>query len=461
MADEFSGVKPTRSWLKLQGIRGGEMAVVKAMGKTRFVPPGALLLYGARESISAFIEYLRREPRRLANIAGVIVTDGVGEAEIAGLPVLGARLDERAIAAAPRRVSCVVLCDRNHGREAARAGLAAAVGLGLRTRIVIGNGRTRPLRLPDLLGAPGDDEFAPPQGVIAGKRVLVTGAGGSIGSELCRLLAQRGPARLTLLDSSEFNLYSIDHELASCAPGLARARALCDIRDGDALARWFQRERPDIVFHVAALKHVPMVEEFVCEGVLTNVLGTRNVAQAAAAVGAHMLFVSTDKAANPTGAMGATKRAAEMLCQAFDRAGRARFMIARLGNVLGSTGSVTPMFERQIAAGGPVTVTDPEVARYFITIPQAADFILRALAVGVKARAPRGAALVLDMGDPIPVIELARDMILLHGQRPEEDVEIKIVGLRPGEKLIEQLIDENEAVQFLTDEGMMAAHAAP
>jgi O-antigen biosynthesis protein WbqV len=136
-------------------------------------------------------------------------------------------------------------------------------------------------------------------------------------------------------------------------------------------------------------------------------------------------------------------------------------MIARLGNVLGSTGSVTPMFERQIAAGGPVTVTDPEVARYFITIPQAADFILRALAVGVKARAPRGAALVLDMGDPIPVIELARDMILLHGQRPEEDVEIKIVGLRPGEKLIEQLIDENEAVQFLTDEGMMAAHAAP
>jgi O-antigen biosynthesis protein WbqV len=242
---------------------------------------------------------------------------------------------------------------------------------------------------------------------------------------------------------------------------LARARALCDIRDGDALARWFQRERPDIVFHVAALKHVPMVEEFVCEGVLTNVLGTRNVAQAAAAVGAHMLFVSTDKAANPTGAMGATKRAAEMLCQAFDRAGRARFMIARLGNVLGSTGSVTPMFERQIAAGGPVTVTDPEVARYFITIPQAADFILRALAVGVKARAPRGAALVLDMGDPIPVIELARDMILLHGQRPEEDVEIKIVGLRPGEKLIEQLIDENEAVQFLTDEGMMAAHAAP
>ena len=432
------------------------------MGNMRIASSGALLLYGPSKAVAKFAEHLHSNPERLAKFAGIVTADETESKEFAGLPVLGRQLDERTVTSAGRTITGVVLCDPEGGRVAARACLAAAARLGLRARIATRGGASRPLRLPDLLGAPSDAEFAPPQQVIAGKRVLVTGAGGSIGSELCRQIALRGPAHLTLLDSSEFNLYSINHELAACAPDLERSRALCDIRDGEAVARWVQRERPDIIFHVAALKHVPMVEEFVCEGALTNVLGTRNVAEAAAAVGAHMLFVSTDKAANPASAMGATKRTAEMLCQAYDRAApRARFVIARLGNVLGSTGSVAPMFARQIAAGGPVTVTDAEVARYFITIPQAADFILRALVAGVKGRAPRGAALVLDMGEPIPVIELARDMIRLSGKRPDADIEIKIFGLRPGEKLIEQLIDEDEAVEFLADDGMMAAHSAP
>ena len=397
--------------------------------------------------------------------AGIITANNPKGSFIAGLPVLGHRLDAESLTAAKMPVSKVALLGVAD-RLQVRAFLGEAAALGLRPLILGEHGKTRGMQLADTVGASAfAADWAHMRAVIAGKRVLVTGAGGSIGSEICRQLAALWPARLTLLDSSEFNLYSIDHELAAKAPALERGRVLCDIRDGDAVRRWFTRERPDFVLHAAALKHVPMVEEFPCEGALTNMLGTRNVVDACAAIGAHMLLVSTDKAANPASAMGATKRTAEMLCQAKDvrseREGDPRFIVARLGNVLGSAGSVTPMFEKQIAAGGPVTITDPDAARYFITIPQAAAFLVRALVAGVEGEASRGAALVLDMGEPVKVIDLARDMIRLKGLRPDIDIPIKIVGLRPGEKLIEQLIDENEIVEHLHGEGMMAAHSAP
>jgi O-antigen biosynthesis protein WbqV len=294
------------------------------------------------------------------------------------------------------------------------------------------------LKLDDLIGrALGDVEFARNRDVIAGKRILVTGGGGSIGSELARRLATLGPARLTLLDSSEHNLYKIGLELPDAV------QVLADIRDPHAIGRWFATERPELVFHAAALKQVPMVEKFPSEGILTNVLGLRNVAEAARNIGADLMFVSTDKAVDPSGVMGASKRLGEIYCQALDCEGPLRAVPVRLGNVLGSAGSVTPIFEAQLADGGPLTVTDPDVTRFFLTIPQAANALLQAAAVGLTAE-PRGSVLVIEMGEALPVVELAREVIRLEGLRPEIDVPITFTGLRPGEKLHEALVAVGE-----------------
>ncbi|MBC7768280.1 MAG: polysaccharide biosynthesis protein [Phycisphaerales bacterium] len=304
--------------------------------------------------------------------------------------------------------------------------------------LLIENGQTRPMRLEDMIGCRlGAIDEARIRNVIAGKRVLITGAGGSIGSELARRLATLSPARLTLLDSSEYNLFRISQELPSSVPVLA------DIRDQHAMRRWFKRERPEMVFHAAALKQVPLVEMFPSEGVLTNVGGVRNVAEAAHGVGADLVFVSTDKAVDPSGVMGASKRLGELYCQALDRRGGLRAVPLRLGNVLGSTGSVIPTFEAQLAGGGPLTITDPEVTRFFLSIPQAADALLQAAAVGLTAPV-RGAALVIEMGEALPVVELAREVIRLEGLRPDVDVSVVFTGLRPGEKLHEALIGAEE-----------------
>ncbi len=283
----------------------------------------------------------------------------------------------------------------------------------------------------------GDVDFARARDVIAGKRVLVTGGGGSIGSELARRLSTFSPSRLTLVDSSEHNLYNIGLELPYAVPVLA------DIRDAKSVGRWFAKERPEIVFHAAALKQVPIVERFASEGILTNVLGLRNVAEAARNVGANLMFVSTDKAVDPSGLMGASKRLGEIYCQALDRAGPPRAIPVRLGNVLGSAGSVTPIFQGQLAKGGPLTVTDPDVTRFFLTIPQAADALLQAAAVGLSTE-PRGNVLVIEMGEALAVVELAREVIRLEGLRPDIDVPIIFTGLRPGEKLHEALVASDE-----------------
>lgn len=351
-------------------------------------------------------------------------------------------------------VADVILCGFVDDRAAARKLLEQISALRLRPLVADlaeGGIVIRPMAIADVLGrAPSPVDWENIRHAFAGKRVLVTGAGGSIGSELVRQLAALKPARITLLDSSEFNLFSIDNELAQIAPEVVRAPALCCIRNQEALSRWFGRERPEIVFHVAALKQVPLLESHAGECVLTNVMGTRNVARAARAVGAHMVLVSTDKAVSPRSTMGASKRMAETFCQALDVQSGARagphFLVARLGNVLGSAGSVSPLFERQLAQGGPLTVTHPDVVRYFITIPQAASFLLQATAAALMAghEAPRGVAHVLEMGEPVRVLDLASDMIRLAGLQPETDIKIKFVGLRPGEKLAEQLVDENE-----------------
>jgi len=367
------------------------------------------------------------------DVRGAVLV-GPGEAPVALInraPIWDA-LDLAAV-----RGSSLILIDPPADGAAKRAVLTRAAEAGLRCLVLVGE-KLRRLRLDDLIGRSlGDVDFARIRNVVAGKRVLVTGGGGSIGGELARRIATLSPARLTLLDSSEHNLYRIGLELSDAV------QVLADIRDANSVGRWFAKERPEVVFHAAALKQVPMVEAFASEGVLTNVVGLQNVAEAARRGGADMIFVSTDKAVDPSGLMGASKRLGEIYCQALDRAGPERAVSVRLGNVLGSAGSVTPIFEAQLAEGGPLTVTDPDVTRFFLTIPQAADALLQAAAVGLTAE-PRGSALVIEMGEALPVVELAREVIRLEGLRPDIDVPITFTGLRPGEKLHEALVASDE-----------------
>lgn len=286
-------------------------------------------------------------------------------------------------------------------------------------------------RDPVVLDEPGVAEL------ISGKTVMVTGAGGSIGSQLCRQLALYGPAKLVLYELSEFALYQIDQQLSESHPHLPLVRLVGDVKNIEHLRVTFQAEKPDIVFHAAAFKHVPLMEdENAWMALQNNTLGTWRAATAAAAAGVErFVLISTDKAVNPTNVMGASKRAAEMVLSHLAKQGLAtRFMAVRFGNVLGSSGSVIPKFKEQIAKGGPVTVTHPNITRYFMTIPEAARLVLQAAAL-----AESGQVYVLDMGEPVKIVDLARDLIRLSGHRAEE-IAIVFSGLRPGEKLFEELL---------------------
>ncbi|SDK91611.1 polysaccharide biosynthesis protein [Aliiruegeria lutimaris] len=287
--------------------------------------------------------------------------------------------------------------------------------------------------------------------LFKGRRVLVTGAGGSIGSELTRQIASFDPAELVLIDNTELNAYSIDMDLAQHFPNVARRMYVASIRDAARINAIFLKHRPELVFNAAALKHVPMVEMNPCEGVLTNVVGARNVTDAARMVDAvAMVQISTDKAVNTTNVMGATKRVAEFYVQAQDRITnetdeRTRFFSVRFGNVLGSSGSLVPLFQKQISNGGPLTVTDERMERFFMTIREAVQLTLVAAASGLKLETSHGEIFVLDMGRPVKIIELAERMIRLAGMQPRKDIDIKIIGIRPGEKLFEELFDKSEA----------------
>jgi O-antigen biosynthesis protein WbqV len=312
--------------------------------------------------------------------------------------------------------------------------------------------------------------------LVQGRRVLVTGAGGTIGGELARQVAALGPAMLTLLDHGEFALYEIDLELSERHPRVQRRAVLADIRDEARLRRLVEEIQPELVFHAAALKHVPMVERDPLEGILTNAHGTRVVAEAARAAGCRlMVFISTDKAVNPTSVMGATKRLAEMYCQALDKQARAeaptsertmRCITVRFGNVLGSTGSVVPLFRRQLERGGPLTVTHPDMRRYFMTVREAVGLVLQAAVVGaaegagvaeVETALRDGGIFVLDMGEPVKIVDLARRMVRLAGLKPDEDIEIRFTGLRPGEKLFEELFHGQEPPRPTPFPGLLVA----
>jgi FlaA1/EpsC-like NDP-sugar epimerase len=299
----------------------------------------------------------------------------------------------------------------------------------------------RNVELDDLLGRdPVQLDEAGLQGFFGGKTVLVTGAGGSIGAELCRQIMRFGPARLVLFEQSEFSLYTIEQEFRDRGSPVQVVAAIGDAKNETRVAEIFARYRPDIVFHAAAYKHVPLMEDDnAFEAVRNNVLSTLAVARAAQANGTgKCVLVSTDKAVNPTNVMGASKRLAELVCQALQPQGDTQFVIVRFGNVLGSTGSVVPRFREQIARGGPVTVTHPDIERYFMSIPEAAQLVLQAGQMG------KGSEIyVLDMGEPVKIADLARQMIRLSGFS-EADIRIEFTGLRPGEKLYEEPLADAE-----------------
>lgn len=301
--------------------------------------------------------------------------------------------------------------------------------------------RFRPVQVEDLLSRePVKTNRSGIRVLLRGKRVLITGAGGSIGSELCRQIASSDPAALILLGHGENSIFHTKNELLRFFPGVVVHPIIADIRDERRVERVFEEFLPEIVFHAAAHKHVPLMELNPDEAVTNNVGGTWNLLRAVEASDcSHFVMISTDKAVNPTSVMGATKRVSELLVQsAANRTGR-RFVAVRFGNVLGSRGSVVPLFERQIKQGGPVTVTHPEIKRYFMTIPEAVQLVLQAATLGKG-----GEVFVLDMGDPVKIVDLATDMVRLAGLNVNEDIEIVFTGLRPGEKLSEELFLDEE-----------------
>jgi O-antigen biosynthesis protein WbqV len=426
-----------------------------------------VMVVGQPQRIEPFIRELHRDSHRAYTVVGILTEGGDWHGRhIHEIAVLGGPGDMAGAMAflAQRRIrpQRLIIADDEVGEAGISRYLDMASDHGLTVgrlpRLMDFSDDTaaqarvaRPIAIADLLGRPQAVlDRAALSKLLQGQRVLITGAGGSIGSELARQICGFAPSRLVLLENSEFNLYSIGQELdglvANGGGNAARRDVLCDVRDAGALQRIFSEERPDIVFHAAALKHVPLVEANPVQGVHTNVIGTRNLAEVCAKYAVRaMVMISTDKAVNPHNIMGATKRWAEAYCQAMDLAeGDTRFTAVRFGNVLGSNGSVAPLFQKQLDAGGPITVTHPEVTRFFMTIPEAVQLVLQASATGLAAQAPRGEVYVLDMGKPIKILDLARQMIRLSGKQPDVDIKIEFIGLRPGEKLHEELVHEHE-----------------
>ncbi len=399
-------------------------------------------------------------------VLGLLDDDAAKQgARIAGVPVLGpldAVRDKGVRGAATHLIIALPSASAVQRRRAVE--VAGSVGLPVLTvpsaeELRSGGSavdRVRDIEPEDLLGRePVQLDEAGIGDVLGGKTVLVTGAGGSIGSELCRQVARFGPARLVLYELSEFNLYTIDQDLGESVPGLELVRVIGDVKDLAHLRSTFARWRPQVVFHAAAFKHVPLMEEAhnALAALRNNTLGTYHTALAAAEVSAErFVLISTDKAVNPTNVMGATKRAAELVVSAM-AAGHpgTRFMAVRFGNVLGSSGSVIPKFKEQIARGGPVTVTHPEIIRYFMTIPEASRLVLQAAAIGES-----GQVLVLDMGEPVKIVELARTMIRLAG-RSEREIRIEFTGLRPGEKMYEELLTDVDGTEQSAHPALRAA----
>lgn len=450
---------------------GGIRFSVRAMGSAHqpnrngAADKKRVLIVGAGDAGAMIVRELRSSP--LVNLEPVGFVDDSPDKQgvyIHGVLVLGKRQDIPKLVQAYHIGEVIVAMPTAPGKtireivslcEAARVPSRTVPGM---YEILAGRVSVNQLRhvdIEDLLRRePVKTDSTEVVRMLSGARVLVTGAGGSIGSELCRQILRAGPSRLTLLGHGENSLFLLNQELRRLFPHAALDLVVADIRDAARLTSVFQRIRPQIIFHAAAHKHVPLMECNIEEAITNNVLGTRNVAELAEKFQVEQLVaISSDKAVNPTNVMGVTKRIAELLVQeAGVYAGRP-FVSVRFGNVLGSRGSVVPFFRQQIAAGGPITVTHPDVTRYFMTIPEAVQLVLQAGAMGQP-----GNVFVLDMGEPIKIVELARDLIRLSGLEEGRDIDIVFTGLRPGEKLSEELFNPGEDYQRTAHEKIFVIH---
>ncbi|MDH5212109.1 MAG: polysaccharide biosynthesis protein, partial [Betaproteobacteria bacterium] len=419
------------------------------IGMVRHPQASPVLVLGAGSAASSLLRDLANSSQW--RVVGLLDDDaGKRGSAIQGVKIQGALSDVGAWAARFGVTQAIIaMPGATHTQRKRAVDLCVAAGLEVMTvpsyaDLVSGRVSVSALRnveLDDLLGRdPVALDDAGLRGLIEGKCVLVTGAGGSIGAELCRQAARYAPSHLVLFEVSEFALYAIEQEFRDRYPHVAVAAMIGDARSEPRVREAFAQFRPQIVFHAAAYKHVPLMEgENAFQAVTNNVLSTVVTARAAQAAGAlKFVLVSTDKAVNPTNVMGASKRLAELACQALAGAGKTQFVTVRFGNVLGSTGSVIPRFREQIARGGPVTVTHPEIQRYFMSIPEAAQLVLQAALMGKG-----GEIFVLDMGEPVRIVELARQLIRLSGLA-EDDIRIEYTGLRPGEKLYEELLADAE-----------------
>jgi O-antigen biosynthesis protein WbqV len=420
-----------------------------------------LLLVGAMADADRQIRHLMADPGQPYQPVGVVTPNAeeVGM-RLHGVPFV-ARLDQWRVGRMPvplrnEKVSAILFLQdpvQILGLTPQRIGeLKRAGHTLLRPHALTEVGEPRPNA--DLLTEIPLEEFLPRQPIslptgpveelIRGKRILVTGAGGSIGSEIARQMVQLGCGHLTLLDHSEFQLFEIDRELGGVTTAMTRRAVLANVRDEARIREVFEQERPEIVFHAAALKHVALVENNPAEGVLTNVQGTWNVIRAATGTkAAQFVLISTDKAVDPSNVMGATKRIAETLLELVPDS-ETRLSAVRFGNVLGSAGSVVPIFWDQIARGGPVTVTHPDVNRYFMTIPEAVQLVLHSTAVKAARLDEGPSKFLLEMGEPVRIADLARQMIELSGKTPDVDIKIEFTGLKQGEKIAEILSDDGE-----------------
>ena len=412
------------------------------------------MLIGAGDAASVALKDLSDSEHSRNKIVCIIDDDPIKQGRrLRGVPIVGGR--ERIPEAVERyQIDQIILAIPSATAAQRREITAICQSTGCETKLLpsitqIASGRLdirqiRKVQIEDLLGRDSVkvnlEEIA---GYVEGKVILVTGGGGSIGSELCRQISAHNPSRLLIFDICENGAYDIQQELRRRYPNLPLTVLIGSIRDKARLESIFAEYRPQIVYHAAAHKHVPLMEDSPREAVKNNVFGTRNLCEAADRYGVETFVqISTDKAVNPTNVMGATKRICEMIVQTFSRHSDTKFVCVRFGNVLGSSGSVIPLFRRQIEQGGPVTVTHKDVIRYFMTIPAAVSLVLQA-----GAFAKNGEIYVLDMGEPVRIDDLARNMIRLSGYEPDVDIEIRYVGLRPGEKLYEELLLDEEGIR--------------
>lgn len=463
---------PFINWFVLTAFLGGPRILYRLYRQYRNRTPASLssdhksaVIVGTGDQTELFIREIVRQQDDTYKLLGLITykeahkgqkihhIDVIGT--ITELPTLISDYQKKG-----KHIDMLIVADENLDGKEIKALLNLANSLGLEfTRLPhiseitapAAKPRVKPIAIEDLLGRPQNKlDRESMQDMIQGKRVLVTGAGGTIGGELVRQICGFDPAHICILDHSEYLLYLTDLELNEKHPNLPHDNILGDVAARDKIRSVISSFKPDLVFHAAALKHVPLVEENPSQGILTNVLGTRNVAEACRDFNVKsMLLISTDKAINPTSVMGASKRLAECYCQALDVLERqkpngTRYACVRFGNVLGSSGSVVPLFKRQIHSGGPITITHPDMTRYFMTVHEAVELVLQAMTISVNSSIQGGRVFVLDMGEPVKILDLALQMIHLAGLQPEIDIEVKFTGLRPGEKLFEELFHSSE-----------------